>query len=200
MDLFSLSICWQLKKISIYLFIFWLGDTWDLRFPNQGSNPGPLCLEYGALTTGPPGMSLLASFKCSVMSIHTIFLMGKNSIDYFSKIAFYQEAEPLPDSSLACWDGLSVLSSNRTGVWWIVLSSHVFTMSQVWVSFQVYRCVGCGSGEGLGTAQNALIPNWQEVQKRTFWECCCLHDFAIAKCCLCYHSLQSFVLFLNWFT
>ena len=34
--------------------------------------------------------------------------MGKNSIDYFSKIASYLETEPLPDPSLACWDWLSI--------------------------------------------------------------------------------------------
>ena len=31
---------------------------WDLKFPNQESNPCPLHWEHGVLTTGPPGKSL----------------------------------------------------------------------------------------------------------------------------------------------
>lgn len=30
-----------------------------IRFPDQRSNPGPLHWDYGILTTGPPGKSLL---------------------------------------------------------------------------------------------------------------------------------------------
>ena len=93
--------------------------------------------------------------------------MGKNSIDYFSKMAFYLEAEPLPDPSLACWDGLSIFSSNGTGVWWVVLSSHVFTTSQIRVSFQVCRVyTGGGLGGGsLGTAQRHLDTKLAGVQR-----------------------------------
>ena len=30
---------------------------WDLKFPDQGLNPGPLNWERGVLSTGPPGKS-----------------------------------------------------------------------------------------------------------------------------------------------
>ena len=42
---------------------------WDLfveacgtKFPDQGSNPGPLHQECGVLTTGPPGKSFCSPF------------------------------------------------------------------------------------------------------------------------------------------
>ena len=33
-------------------------SMWDLKFPNQGSNPCPMHWEHGVLTTGPLGKSL----------------------------------------------------------------------------------------------------------------------------------------------
>ena len=30
---------------------------WELKFPDQGLNPGPLNWERGVLSTGPPGKS-----------------------------------------------------------------------------------------------------------------------------------------------
>ena len=30
---------------------------WDLKFPDQGLNPGPLNWDRGVLSTGPPGKS-----------------------------------------------------------------------------------------------------------------------------------------------
>ena len=44
-----------------------------IQFRDQGSNPGPLHLECGVLTTGPPGKSLYPlDFKC--VHVYTIFI------------------------------------------------------------------------------------------------------------------------------
>ena len=57
-----------LVSTSIVLFIFkhlflWLHQVlavaWEVEFPAQGSNPGPLHWEHAVLTSGPPGNSLL---------------------------------------------------------------------------------------------------------------------------------------------
>ena len=48
-------------KIFIYLFTWqlWvLVAACGIWFPDQGSNPGPLHWELGALAPGPPGKSL----------------------------------------------------------------------------------------------------------------------------------------------
>ena len=37
--------------------------TCEIQFPDQGSNPGPRHWEHRALATGPPGKSLIFSFK-----------------------------------------------------------------------------------------------------------------------------------------
>ena len=39
-----------------------LGATRGIQFPDQQSNPSPLCWESGVLATGPPGKSLPTSF------------------------------------------------------------------------------------------------------------------------------------------
>ena len=49
------------KKKNI-VFIFWPCGLWDLKFPDQVSNPCALQWKYGALTTGPPGKSPVGTF------------------------------------------------------------------------------------------------------------------------------------------
>ena len=42
-------------------------SMWDLLFPDQGSNPGPLHWEPGVLATGLPGKSHLLSHFCKLI-------------------------------------------------------------------------------------------------------------------------------------
>lgn len=135
--LFLILICWQFKKFSIYLFIFWLRGTWDL-IPNQDQTQ-TTGIWVWSLNHWATRDILLVSFKCSVMSTHKIFLMGKNSIDYFSKMAFYLEAEPLPDPSLALGWVVNFFATEGGGG--VVLSSQFIYYVPDLVSFQVCRGV-----------------------------------------------------------
>ena len=45
-------------SLSIYIFLALPNNTWDLKFPDQGSNPSPLHWKCRILTTGPPGKFL----------------------------------------------------------------------------------------------------------------------------------------------
>lgn len=81
------------------------------------------------------------------MSTHKIFLMGKNSIDYFSKMAFYLEAEPLPDPSLSIFGmGCQFFQAmgQECGGWCLV---HTYLLRPR--SGSASRCAGC-TGGGLG--------------------------------------------------
>lgn len=138
-------------------------------------------------------------FKCSVMSMYKTFLMVKDSIDYFSKVEFYLVAEPLPDQSLAFWHGLGCqFSSNElNAVGWecgrqCLVHAYLLSPSPGSAS----ECAKCAREVGLGGGpRHSLKSPWYQAGRRyrkIFWEHCCLHDVAISKCCLYYHSLQSF--------
>ena len=50
------------------LDLFWWRSMWDLKFPDQGSNPCPLHWEHGFLTTGLPGKApRFLDFKINFM-------------------------------------------------------------------------------------------------------------------------------------
>ena len=46
----------------MYLWVL-VGGMWDLAFPNQKWNPGPLHLELGVLATGAPGKPVYELFQ-----------------------------------------------------------------------------------------------------------------------------------------
>ena len=53
---------WVNRYVSWFLFLFWLHCTMCEVHTDQGLNPYPLQLKLGALTTGPPGLSLVLGF------------------------------------------------------------------------------------------------------------------------------------------
>ena len=39
-----------------------LGEAWEIQFPDQGLDPGPLHWEHGVLDTGPQGGPRVSPF------------------------------------------------------------------------------------------------------------------------------------------
>ena len=60
----------------LFLFLAIPRGIWDLKFPNQGWNPGPLRWKYGVLTAGPQGKSFSFLFSCEAAGSYFSWLVS----------------------------------------------------------------------------------------------------------------------------
>lgn len=85
--------------------------------------------------------------------------------------------------SCMLWDG-SVTGS--------VQSIHIHEAWALGPLWSVHGTWVWGQGPDTGAAPSTFDTKPAGGTKKIFWEHCYLHDFAISKCCLHFHSLPSF--------